>query len=315
MALAQRWLGGLKGIEVGGAAHNDFEVDALNVDRYAEYDTVYKREELRMWGTVKKVDLVAPGDDLPLKDEAVDFVLASHVIEHFPDPVAALSEWVRVSRRYLFLVVPHRDRTFDRDRELTPVDELLDRHARGFASEEDAHWSVWTCESFLALCDALGLVVCDHRDPDYEGGNGFVVVIDAAPRARRPLRRTGRDSNPRYGSKPHTPLAGERLQPLGHLSRERPIVCTWRYCRWSCSPVPQPPQKVSSAFRPANRPPKARPTATKPARDDAATNRPTLSKLQNHSGQSMSRLRRRPGSGSGSGSRVSISIRSTLCRS
>ncbi|HYI35943.1 MAG TPA: methyltransferase domain-containing protein [Thermoleophilaceae bacterium] len=180
VALAQRWLGGLKGIEVGGAAHNDFEVDALNVDRYAEYDTVYKREELRMWGTVKKVDLVAPGDDLPLKDQAVDFVLASHVIEHFPDPVAALSEWVRVSRRYLFLVVPHRDRTFDRGRDLTPVDELLDRHARGFASEEDAHWSVWTCESFLALCDALGLVVCDHRDPDYEGGNGFVVVIDAA---------------------------------------------------------------------------------------------------------------------------------------
>jgi hypothetical protein len=29
--------------------------------------------------------------------------------------------------------------------------------------------------------------------------------------------RRGRDSNPRYGH-PHTPLAGERLQPLGHLS-------------------------------------------------------------------------------------------------
>ncbi|MGL4782960.1 MAG: hypothetical protein ACRC25_06205, partial [Aeromonas hydrophila] len=25
-------------------------------------------------------------------------------------------------------------------------------------------------------------------------------------------------SNPRCGYKPHTPLAGERLQPLGHLS-------------------------------------------------------------------------------------------------
>ena len=29
--------------------------------------------------------------------------------------------------------------------------------------------------------------------------------------------RRGRDSNPRWVS-PHTPLAGERLQPLGHLS-------------------------------------------------------------------------------------------------
>ena len=36
------------------------------------------------------------------------------------------------------------------------------------------------------------------------------------PRAQTPWRR-GRDSNPRWVS-PHTPLAGERLQPLGHLS-------------------------------------------------------------------------------------------------
>ncbi|WP_231564162.1 hypothetical protein, partial [Vibrio sp. ZOR0018] len=26
------------------------------------------------------------------------------------------------------------------------------------------------------------------------------------------------DSNPRYGYKPYTPLAGERLRPLGHLT-------------------------------------------------------------------------------------------------
>ena len=31
-------------------------------------------------------------------------------------------------------------------------------------------------------------------------------------------RRTGRDSNPRWSDKPHTRLAGECLQPLGHLS-------------------------------------------------------------------------------------------------
>ena len=30
--------------------------------------------------------------------------------------------------------------------------------------------------------------------------------------------RRGRDSNPRWSYQPHTPLAGERLQPLGHLS-------------------------------------------------------------------------------------------------
>src|SRR5690606_37512191 len=42
----------------------------------------------------------------------------------------------------------------------------------------------------------------------------------AAGRCRegRTVWRRGRDSNPRWRLFPHTPLAGERLQPLGHLS-------------------------------------------------------------------------------------------------
>jgi hypothetical protein len=33
-ALAHRWLDGLHGVEIGGAAHNDFGLDTINVDRY-----------------------------------------------------------------------------------------------------------------------------------------------------------------------------------------------------------------------------------------------------------------------------------------
>jgi SAM-dependent methyltransferase len=176
---AHAYLGGLKGIEIGGAAHNDFGVDALNVDRYASMDTVYKRAEREVWGRAKRVDMVAPGHDLPLEDKSVDFVLASHVLEHVPDPIAALLEWVRVAREYVFLVVPHRDRTFDRDRPLTPVAELIERHETGFSPEEDRHWSVWTCESFLELCDRLGLEVLEHRDPDHRHGCGFALILSA----------------------------------------------------------------------------------------------------------------------------------------
>ena len=52
----------------------------------------------------------------------------------------------------------------------------------------------------------------DHRHPPVRGSR-------QGARRRLSRERRGRDSNPRYGSKPHTPLAGERLQPLGHLSR------------------------------------------------------------------------------------------------
>jgi SAM-dependent methyltransferase len=177
--LAHHYLAGLKGIEIGASASNNYFVDAINVDRYESTNTVYKQEERRVARRIRHVDLVAPGDDLPFKDDAVDFVLASHVIEHIPDPIRALKEWVRVARRYVFLVVPHRDRTFDRDRPVTPVSELVQRNQAGFTSETDKHWSVWTCESFLELCDHVGLRVLDYQDPDTKMRNGFAVVIDA----------------------------------------------------------------------------------------------------------------------------------------
>ena len=145
---------------------------------------MYKREERRLVLHAVKVDVVAPGDELPFEDDSYDFVFSSHVIEHFPDPIRALFEWVRVARRYVVVIAPHRNRTFDIANPLTPVTELMERHRNGFTSDVDRHWSVWTCESFIELCNATGLHVTDHQDPDDKVGNGFTVVIDAAMLAR-----------------------------------------------------------------------------------------------------------------------------------
>ena len=176
------YLRGLRGIEIGASSHNNYFLDAINVDRFGSMDTPYKQEERRLALHKAKVDVVAPGDELPFADDSYDFVFSSHVIEHFPDPIRALREWIRVARRYVVIVAPHRDRTVDADRELTTVDELLARHASGFTSDEEAptHWSVWTCESFLELCERIGLRVVDSLDPDDKVGNGFAVVIDAS---------------------------------------------------------------------------------------------------------------------------------------
>src|SRR4051794_21356853 len=165
-ALAHRWLDGLKGVEIGGAAHNAFHLDTLNVDRSRDMDTVYKREELECAGVAMAVDVVAEGDDLPFPADAFDFVLASHVLEHLPDPIRALHEWRPAARRSAFVVLPHRARTSGRARAVTPVDELLRRHAEGLRSAEDRHWTVWTCDSFLELCERVGIPVLEHQDPD-----------------------------------------------------------------------------------------------------------------------------------------------------
>jgi SAM-dependent methyltransferase len=173
------YLGGLRGVEIGAGSHNSYFLDAINVDRYPGDQTIYKQEERRLAGGSARVDIVAPGDALPFAADSYDFVFSSHVIEHFPDPIKALYEWVRVARRYVVAVVPHRDRTFDADRPLTSIDEFARRHREGFASEEDKHWSVWSCESFVEMCEAIGLRVIDRQDPDDKVGNGFTVVIDA----------------------------------------------------------------------------------------------------------------------------------------
>ena len=183
------YLGNLQGIEIGAAAHNRYYLDAINVDRWGASDTAYKRQERELVFHSAKVDIVAPGDELPFDDDSVDFVFSSHVIEHFPNPIGALYEWVRVARRYVVLVAPHRDRTFDAGRNLTTTDELLTRYGQGFTSEQDRHWSVWTCESFLELCERIGLRVVDHLDPDDKIGNGFIVVIDATIKPGRAVVR------------------------------------------------------------------------------------------------------------------------------
>lgn len=178
-AFVLSYLAGLEGIEIGASAHNDYGLDAINVDRFGTENTIYKDEEWRLCGRRRPVDVVARGDDLPFEDDSTDFVFASHVLEHFPDPIRALEEWLRVARTYVVVVVPHRDRTFDSERDLTSVEELLRRHEERFDDTRDLHWSVWTLESFLGLCERLGLHVVDSLDPDDKVGNGFVVVLDA----------------------------------------------------------------------------------------------------------------------------------------
>lgn len=206
------YLTGLKGVEIGAASHNRFYLDALNVDRFAGPDTVYKREERRMARRAARVDIVASGDDLPFDESSYDFVFSSHVIEHFPDPLRALYEWVRVARRYVVVIAPHRDRTFDAERPLSTLEELLERHRNGFESAEDRHWSVWTCESFIEMCQMAGLSVVDHQDPDDKVGNGFTVVIDAG---RSHLRLTDSPDS-------HLRLANPRATPDSPASeRER----------------------------------------------------------------------------------------------
>lgn len=185
--IVNKYLLGLKGVEIGGSISSDFGIDAINIDRVdiqkSDINNFYFRDQIYSeFHCIKKVDLIADGDNLPFKDNTLDFVFTSHVLEHFYDPIKALKEWYRVVKNggYIFMIIPHKERTFDKDRERTTLDELINRHNETSKTNkkfEDKHHSVWITEDVLLLCKYLKMNVVEYHDIDDAVGNGFTIVI------------------------------------------------------------------------------------------------------------------------------------------
>jgi SAM-dependent methyltransferase len=195
-ALAHKLLDGLEGLEIGGSAHNSFGLKTRNVD-FTKEMTVFKQEEVKLCGEAMPVDIVSPGDQLPLADNSVDFVISSHVIEHFPDPIKALREWYRVVKPggYLYIIAPHKERTFDKERPRSTLAELIARHETGKQPETLAeHCSVWITEDFVALIHWLGWNILHVQDADDKVGNGFAVVVQVA-KSNAPQLNVGADES------------------------------------------------------------------------------------------------------------------------
>lgn len=183
--IVTKYLSGLKGIEIGGAAHANFGIDVIHINIKDENDETEHSisEQMKECGFIQKTNIISNGNDLPFKDNTVDFVFTSHVLEHFFDPIKALEEWYRVTKKggYVFMIVPHKERTFDKDRERTTLQELIGRHDGSIKSENEnifyMHHSVWITEDLLELCKYLNYNVIDYQDTDDAVGNGFTIVI------------------------------------------------------------------------------------------------------------------------------------------
>jgi SAM-dependent methyltransferase len=73
-------------------------------------------------------NIFADGTDLSvISDHSYDFVLSSHNLEHFANPIKALKEWQRVTIKegLLILVLPDHRYTFDHRRQPTAVSHML----------------------------------------------------------------------------------------------------------------------------------------------------------------------------------------------
>jgi len=89
-----------------------------------------------------KVDYFADAHDLAaIKSSSLDYVCASHVLEHMTNPIRAIREWVRVLRPggIMWLRIPDKRKTFDRRRERTPLGHLIEDFERNVPVDDPTH--------------------------------------------------------------------------------------------------------------------------------------------------------------------------------
>jgi SAM-dependent methyltransferase len=136
------------GLEIGAlhqplAVHPGIEVKY--VDRMSVDDL------RRQYGELNGLPLVSPdiiddGETLSQVGAASqDFVIASHFLEHCQDPVGTLRHFIRVLQPggVVFLVIPDKLFTFDKDRPSTTLDHLIRDHEEGPAWSRRAHYLEW----------------------------------------------------------------------------------------------------------------------------------------------------------------------------
>jgi SAM-dependent methyltransferase len=142
-----RWLHG-NGIEIG-ALHRPLDVPrtahVTYVDRLPEPVLRSHYPELSS-EAFAPVEVLGTAEDLSaFRDGTIDFVIANHLLEHLEDPIRALTEFHRVLRRdgVLYLALPDPRISFDRDRQLTALEHLLDEYRQGPAANRKAHYLDW----------------------------------------------------------------------------------------------------------------------------------------------------------------------------
>lgn len=164
--IAQAFLGG-QGLEIG-ALHAPFPLPpgaaARYVDRF-DVDGLRKQYPELASQPLVPVDIVDDGEELrTVPDSSVDFVVASHFLEHCENPLGAIRSFLRVVRPggSVLMAVPDMTTTFDKDRGVTSIAHLVQDDREGPAVSRRAHYEDW-CLRVKGLQDAAAVAERTER--------------------------------------------------------------------------------------------------------------------------------------------------------
>lgn len=185
MELAKKYCLG-EGLEIGGSYENRFpEINAKNVDLGDESWEFYKESQIEESGQYLPIDIEANGDNIPVEDESQDFVINSHVIEHFENPIKAMVEWDRVVKKegIIFIIAPHKERTFDKENERTRLHTVVEKYLKGVPNDDhNQHFGIWVTQDLINIIywmnsnELVNWEIVEVEDQDSKVGNGFTIV-------------------------------------------------------------------------------------------------------------------------------------------
>lgn len=136
------------GLEIG-ALNNPMAAPAAAKVRYV--DRLPKEQLARLYvdidaNKIRPVDIVTEGETLDgVPDGSEDFVIANHMVEHCEDPIGTIRHMLRVLKigGILFMTLPDKRFTFDKNRPVTPFEHVKRDYLEGPEGSRHAQYVEW----------------------------------------------------------------------------------------------------------------------------------------------------------------------------
>jgi ubiquinone/menaquinone biosynthesis C-methylase UbiE len=118
-------------------------VDGVNYSNETVWEGRIEAGETYKYHNKKGFQFITEATDLgKISNEAYDFILSCHSLEHVANPLKALKEWNRVTKPggYFALILPDKRYTFDFHRPYTTIDHLLSDYNNNTDEYDETHF-------------------------------------------------------------------------------------------------------------------------------------------------------------------------------
>jgi predicted SAM-dependent methyltransferase len=145
--LSELYING-SGLEIG-ALHLPLavkeNVQVKYVDRFSVDELRKHYPELNGLNLVE-CNIVDDGEKLyTVGNETQDFVIANHFLEHCENPIQTVRNLMRVLKKdgILYMAIPDKRFTFDKEREITKIEHIIDEYENGTEGNRIDHFRDW----------------------------------------------------------------------------------------------------------------------------------------------------------------------------